>query len=333
MEEKSYRLNMKKIPSVLCMAFGSFVLFFLLDMFIFKPIPNGTLPLNLVCVILLAIGLSVLIFFTHKDRFIKISSSGIDIINGKKTQHYEFKDFEGTDVVKHYTNGIYTNTTRAIKLRDTEKNKVRSIDCTKLKPAEFDELIAYLGKTEFEQVEKTEATETYFDTEKYFEINKDEICAKRKSKNIISIVITLIVAVLLAVFFFAVIFSVDALIAVVSAVICALIAGVIVAIIANNIKKFPASVPARVTIDNYNLGIDGTTIDKEKTAKIIMTPPTYTSKDRVMEIVMSDGTKHKYNFGRLRETTNGTYPDYPSLFSNVKLWCLQRNISFLASLS
>ena len=33
MEEKSYRLNMKKIPSVLCMAFGSFVLFFLLDLY------------------------------------------------------------------------------------------------------------------------------------------------------------------------------------------------------------------------------------------------------------------------------------------------------------
>ena len=333
MEEKSYRLNMKKIPSVLCMAFASFVLLFMLDMFIFKPIPNDTLVINLVFVILLTIGLSVLIFFTHKDRFIKINSSGIDVINGKKTQHFEFKDFEGTDVVKHYMNGIYTNTTRSIKLRDTEKNKVRSIDCSKLKPIEFDELIAYLGKTEFEQVEKTEATETYFDTEKYFEINKEQICAKRKSKNITTIVITLIVAVILAVFFFAVIFSVEPVIAVAGALLCAVIAGVVVAVIANSIKKFPASVPARITIDNYNLGIEGTTIDKDKAVKIVMTPPTYDSKDRVMEIFLSDGTKYKYNFGRLSGNNEGTYADYPSLFSNVKLWCLQRNISFLASLS
>lgn len=333
MQEKTYRLNGKKIPTSILAFFASGFLLFVFDMFIFKPIPNDTFAINMVIVAILTIGITILTFFLHKDRFIKVCADGIDVIAGKDTRHYDFADFEGTDVVKHYTNGIYTNTTRHIKLNYREKNKILSVNCSALKPAEFDELISYLSKNEFEQAEKTEATERYFDNEKYFDINKDELCARKKKNSTILIVTTLVIAVVLAVFFLAVIFSVSPAIAIVFALVTAIIAGAVTALAVRSLKKYPDSVPSKITIDNYIIGIDGLTIDREKVVKIVMTPIKYNDKDRTLEIFMRDGTKHKYNFGKLTDSDKTTYTDYPSLYNNIKLWCLQRNISFMASLS
>ena len=148
------------------------------------------------------------------------------------------------------------------------------------------------------------------------------------------VIVTAIVAVLLIVFFIAVIIEVSPAIAISISVITALLAGLTIALILRALSKTISCVPSRITIDNYNLGIDGKTIDKDKTTKIVMTPPNYDTKDRELKIYMMDGTVHKFKFGRLNQSNpaSGTYEDYSSLFSNIKLWSLQRNISFMASL-
>ena len=335
MEEKSYDLNSSKVRTVLLGYFVSFFILAFLDIVFLKPFSNGTFMINFIIVLILAAGISVLLFFIHKDIVIKICSGGVDYIKGDKVTHYSFADFEGTKVVRNYYNGIYTGTSRYLHFHDTEKNKTVTINCCSLKPEEFDELVAYMGKNEFEQAEKTEATERYFDNEKYFDINKEAIVSDFKSKKILTVAVTGIIAVILVVLLIVVLWEVSIAITIAVSGIIAIAAGFVIGLLLRSVSRFPAKVPSRITIDSHNIAIDGKTFDKEKVARIIMTPSSYDTKDRELFITMTDGTKLKYNFGRLNKAkpTVGTYPDYASLFSNIKLWCLQRNISFMASLS
>ena len=95
MEERSYRINGTKARSILAASLGSLFGLFVLDMFIFEPIPNGTLLINMIIVVLLSAGIGVLVNFLHKDKFLKLCEGGIDHISGKNVTHYSFEDFLG----------------------------------------------------------------------------------------------------------------------------------------------------------------------------------------------------------------------------------------------
>lgn len=335
MEEKIYKLNSGKVKAVICAVLGSLIGFFILDMFIFQPVPNGTLPLNLAGVVLLSAGIGVLVFFAHRDASIKICENGIDHLVGKKETHYSFSDFLGTNVIKHSTNGIYTGTTRYMKFHvPGTDGKTVQINCSGLKPAEFDELISYLSKNEFKQAENKEAYDDIFETEKLFEIPKDTIIRKNKRKDLLVNVVVIVAAVVLELFMVLAFREISILTTILVCMIVALVTGVVIALRVKQFKKFRNQVPEKITIDNYTLAVDGRTFPSERTIKVVMTPVSYDTKDRVLLITTNDKTVAKYNFARLNNADpDVSYPDYPSLYNNIKLWCLQRDISFMASLS
>ena len=345
MEERSYRINGTKARSILAASLGSLFGLFVLDMFIFEPIPNGTLLINMIIVVLLSAGIGVLVNFLHKDKFLKLCECGIDHINVKNVTHYSFEDFLGTNVVKHstngiytgtsnYTNGIYTGTSRYIKFHvPGSENKSVQINCSALKADQFDEMIAYLSKNEFEQAEKTEAVANYFDTEKLFEIPKQTIISKNMASAVTVNIIIAVAAVILELLFITTLKD-TILTMIIVCLITALIVGAVIAIRVKLFNKFRDQVPEKITLDNYTLAVDGRTFPSERTIKVVMTPPSYDTKDRVLLITTNDKSVASYNFARLKKTDEAmSYPDYPSLYNNVKLWCLQRNISFMASLS
>ena len=334
MEERSYRINGTKARSILAASLGSLFGLFVLDMFIFEPIPNGTLLINMIIVVLLSAGIGVLVNFLHKDKFLKLCEGGIDHINGKNVTHYSFEDFLGTNVVKHSTNGIYTGTSRYIKFHvPGSENKSVQINCSALKADQFDEMIAYLSKNEFEQAEKTEAVASYFETEKLFEIPKQTIIKKNKSAALTVNAIIIIAAIILEILFI-VIFKESILTLIIVCLVTALVAGAVIALRIRSFNKFRDQVPEKITLDNYTLAVDGRTFPTERTIKVVMTPPSYDTKDRLLLITTNDKSVATFNFAKLNKNDEGmSYPDYPSLYNNVKLWCLQRNISFMASLS
>ena len=334
MEEKTYKLNGSRIRSVVCTVLGALFGFFILDMFIFEPIPNGTLVINLIGVILLSAALGALVFFCHTDKALRLCENGIDHISGKKETHYSFEDFLGTNVVKHSTNGIYTGTSRYIRFHvPGTENKNIQINCSALKPAQFDEMISYLSKNEFKNAEKTEALDNIFETEKIFEIPKQTIISKNKSSALLANAIIIIIAVILEIFFIY-LFKESVLTMILVCLILALIAGAVVAIRVKQFNKFRDQVPEKITIDDHTLAVDGRTFPVERTIKVVMTPPTYDIKERVLLITSNDKSVAKYSFAKFDNSKpEMSYPDYPSLYNNVKLWCLQRDISFMASLS
>ena len=334
MEERTYRLNGTRTKSVAVAVLGSLFGLFILDMFLFEPIPNGTLLINMIIVVLLSAGIGVLVYFLHKDRFLKLCEDGIDHISGKNVTHYSFEDFLGTNVIKHSTNGVYTGTTRYVKLHvpGTENRNVQ-INCSALKPDQFDEMIAYLSKNEFEKAEKTEAVANYFDTEKLFEIPKQTIISKNMSSAVTVNIIIAVAAVILELLFITTLKD-TILTMIIVCLITALIVGAVIAIRVKLFNKFRDQVPEKITLDNYTLAVDGRTFPSERTIKVVMTPPSYDTKDRVLLITTNDKSVASYNFARLKKTDEAmSYPDYPSLYNNIKLWCLQRNISFMASLN
>ncbi len=248
--------------------------------------------------------------------------------------HYSFEDFLGTNVIKHSTNGVYTGTTRYVKLHvpGTENRNVQ-INCSALKPDQFDEMIAYLSKNEFEQAEETEAAANYFDTEKLFEIPKQTIISKNMSSAVTVNIIIAVAAVILELLFITTLKD-TILTMIIVCLITALIVGAVIAIRVKLFNKFRDQVPEKITLDNYTLAVDGRTFPSERTIKVVMTPPSYDTKDRVLLITTNDKSVASYNFARLKKTDEAmSYPDYPSLYNNIKLWCLQRNISFMASLN
>lgn len=334
MEERSYRINGTKARSILAASLGSLFGLFVLDMFIFEPIPNGTLLINMIIVVLLSAGIGVLVNFLHKDKFLKLCEGGIDHISGKNVTHYSFEDFLGTNVIKHSTNGVYTGTTRYVKLHvPGSENKSVQINCSALKADQFDEMIAYLSKNEFEQAEKTEAVESYFETEKLFEIPKQTIISKNMSSAVTVNIIIAVAAVILELLFITTLKD-TILTMIIVCLITALIVGAVIAIRVKLFNKFRDQVPEKITLDNYTLAVDGRTFPSERTIKVVMTPPSYDTKDRVLLITTNDKSVASYNFARLKKTDEAmSYPDYPSLYNNIKLWCLQRNISFMASLN
>ncbi len=334
MEEKIFNISGSRIKSVIVCFISSLFLLFIFDMIIFKPIPNDTVAVNMILVAVLSVAFAVLAFFLHKDEAIKLCDTGIDYIVGNKTTHYDFKDFLGTKVIKNSYNGITTGYTRHINLHvPGSDNKTTYIDCSYLKAEQFDELIASLSKNDFEQSENKQASEDYFNVEQLFEIPKQTIVSKNRAKSNLANAVIIVCAVILIAFFI-ILFYDQLSVMILITLIIALLTGLIVAVRVWQFKKFRNMIPEKITIDNYTLAVDGRTFSAEHTFKIVMTPPSYDTKDRILVITCDDKTVAKYSFARLNNSKPAmSYPDYPRLYNNIKLWCLQRNKNFMASLS
>ena len=334
MEDKIYKLNGSRARSVIASVIATLCGALVLDMIIFQPIPNGTLVLNLILVFLVAAALGTLVFFIHKDKSLRLCENGIDHIVGKKETHYSFEDFLGTNVIRNHTNGIYTGTTRFINFHvPGSENKKVKIDCSALKAAQFDEMISYLSKNEFKQAENKEALDDIFDVEMLFDIPKETIIKKNKSASMLINVVIAIVAVVLELLFI-VMLRETILTMILVCLVIALITGAVIAIRIKQFNKFRDQVPEKITIDNHTLAVDGRTFPVERTVKIVMTPPSYDTKERLILITSNDKSVATYSFAKLDQSRpEMSYPDYPSLYNNIKLWCLQRDINFMASLS
>ena len=334
MEEKTYALNPGRIKTTviafIVMLLGSSIL----DLIIFQPIPNGTLPVNIAGVVLLSAVIGVLVFFINKEAYLKICENGVDHIVGKKEAHYPFADFLGVNVIKHSTNGIYTGTTRYMKFRVPGKDdKTVNINCSRLKAAQFDEIVAHLSKNEFAQSESKEELENLFDTEKLFDIPKETIIKKNKSKSLLVNVVVIVTAIILELVMYFACREISILTAILVCAVIAVITGVVIALRVKMFAKFRNQVPERITIDNYTLAVDGRTFPAERTIKVVMTLPNDDTKDRILLITTNDKTVARYSFARLNNMDPAeSYSEYSKLYSMIKYWCLQRDISFMASL-
>ncbi len=279
--------------------------------------------------IIVAIITSILI----KEHYMYIFDDHFEIRTGKKVETYKFSEFAGSNVVKNYTNGIYTGSTREIKINQNGRG-TKDYNCNALKSEKFSELVSYLSKKEFVSNHDEQVTEDYFNTERKFSITTEPIINGRKSSLIKASSVTILSAAVGIVSLIINIFLKNSYSLVVG------IVGLIFAVylfftecykaIKNYIKV--KSIPDTLVFNNDFFVIGDKTLRSSEIQNISMVPPDYSILSRDMLITTISGDTFKYNFGTKTNSPKNSFMEYDVLFKTVKLWCITNKINFLSIL-
>lgn len=337
MEGKRFRISNNKLTAFGCTAvLGTLLLGYLIPKILGEDFNDNPFKF-----ILIALGISVVLGIIFaiiaKESYFTVLKDGFEIATGKKVTTYTNADFLGSNVVKHYTNGIYTGTTRELKIKDGTKTK--EISCSHLSRSAFENLVAFLGKKEFEENHDSQVTAGYFDTERFFKVPNNSILKANKLKffyydfldaSFLIVGIVLLIAWLVT--------GRDSSVFVLFGSLCLMLAVVIFfAFTLPVIKTYKGvkTIPDHVSFDNNTLAVGPDTYTVDKVTGISMVPGKYQILNRDFVVVTNDGVKHKYSFGRYnpnKEKSKLTYTEYPDLYMTAKLWCLSNNINFQSML-
>ena len=327
---KKFRVSKNKLMiSLLLFACG-----FIGTLFLTNPIfdmEKNPLP----CVIIAAIAaviLAVLGAVLVKEYYMQISEDYFELVKGKKITRYSFTDFAGSNVTRHYMNGIYTGTTREISIREAN-GKTTKINANNLSKSDFAELVTYLGKAGYTKSHDIEATAEYFNEGYEFRIPNEKIIKANKGKLVKWTVISIL---LLVVFF--------------GMLICFLVADydsagfftiMIFAGIAGVMDLFMEVIPAwltyrkvknlpnRIYVDRYTLSIGNMTLNADSILNILMVPADYTIMTRDMTVITKDNKKYKFCFGKKDIKNKLTYSDYDKLAGTLEIWCIVNYVNFM----
>lgn len=328
MSDKKYKLTNRKalaiVVFVLIAGLGTIVSV--------NALSHEAMLLGVIAAFVLGLILAIVSAVCIKELYIRVLDDGFELIKGKTAGKYSFSEFAGSNVVRHYTNGIYTGTTREIKVIQLN-GKVGSIKCNNLSKDQFAELVSYLSAKEFKENHDINVSEDYFKQERFFSINRDSIIKAVKSKVTLWVVIFAVLAVgALATL---IIYLIDDNIAF---AVIAILVGIfaIIVLFCKVISEISQSkkiktIPDHISIDEYTFAVGDKSFRAEDILTVSMVPSSYEILTRDMVLILKDGSKVKFNFGTSRNT-KGTYEKYDELFSTVKMWCIVKNINFMSIL-
>lgn len=332
MENKKFRTSKNKQQAAGWTLLGGLVVGTLL---FYKLIPGFADNILKYVLIALAIGvvLAIVAAIVVKEQYLQVLDDGFEVSKGKKTTKYPFKAFAGSKVTRHYRNGIYTGTTREIKIIKND-GKPDTINANRLSRDSFSELVSYLSKNEFKETCDIEVSADYFNQERLFNIPSESITKGCKGRLILWIIGTAVLA-LLAVGCLIGYFTNGSSFFLAAAIVMGIVA-IIFAVI--NISKAAIDVqrtkniPHHITCDAYTISIGSETLKPDVITSISMVPGSYDILPRELIVITKEGTKYKYFFGRNKNGDKSTYSDYDNLYTTIKLWCITKDVNFMSIL-
>lgn len=328
--DKKFRVSKNKRNTSLLALGGCFIL----GLFIGNAIWN--VEVNPVpCVILaaaIALIASLLCIIFVKEYYMYIHEDGFELVKGKKITKYPFSAFAGSNVTRHYMNGIYTGTSREIKIKEAS-GKTTNINANNLSKGNFAELVTYLGQTRFTEAHDIEATAEYFKDGIDFQIPNESILkANRKKVLGWAAFVVCLAALFTGMFVYYLVTRYDSA----TFFVIMLFAG-LGALVELFLELIPAAVtyhkmknlPDRIRIDEYSLTIGDRTFGTGSILNILLVPADYTILTRDFIVITKDNEKIKYNFGKNDLKEKLTYPAYDKLCSAIEVWCIVNKVNFM----
>lgn len=280
-----------------------------------------------------AIGvvLGIVAFVFSKNTYFQILDDGFEVIEGKKVTKYRFSDFVGTNVVKNYTNGIPTGTTREIKVKRPGE-KEEKIDAGHLSQKEFSELASLLGKIQYDRTHDEVAPSEVFFEKANFAVPGKAILEANRNIFVMYIVLAVVLAILGTILILST--PTGEPLQIIGGF------GVAGAIAILILEIFPwgkvyldvRSIPSNVALDTFAITVDSEMFKVDTVTHIGMVPSSYEIMTRDFIITTRDGVNHKYNFGKGGEKDKYTYVNYPDLYAAVKMWCITQKVDFTTQL-
>ncbi len=330
MNNKKFRVSKNKLMSSALAFGGSFVGTLFIVNAIFDIEKNTALCVIIGAVVALIAAVLCIVFV--KEYYMQIQEDGFELVKGKKITKYPYEAFAGSNVTRHYMNGIYTGTSREIKIKEVS-GKTLTINANNLSKGSFAELVTYLGQTRFTKAHDIEATAEYFKEGIEFQIPNEKIVNANRKKFTGWVVFTVALTVLFlgmlgyqfitgydtATFF---VIMIMAAIGAVAEIIMEVIPG---AVLCHKMKNLPN----RIRMDEYSLTIGDRNLSSGNVLNILMVPAEYTILTRDFIVVTKDGEKLKYNFGKNDYKSKRTYEHYDKLCSAIEIWCIVNKINFM----
>lgn len=269
------------------------------------------------------------------DACVSIGADGIKVIKkGVVKKEYDVDGFEGSNVVKNYTNGIYTGTTRSIKLTN-EKGKQTSLiwnygaDSFAEAVQDIQELKNFGGfiakGAELNAINNSDDGAAEF-SDKIFEMDREAL-----GKGVINGGLTKFVgcAGILAVIAVIVILADrNTVLAIISAIMV-LVALVLLGVGYALGKKAAETIPNSIKITGDAITVGEDTYSISSIQKMTLTPPNYEIsylKSYWLKI-RSENQNKKYCLGRNKKNKM-TYADYLSLTYTIRDWSLKRGVDY-----
>ena len=330
MSDKRFRVSSNKRTAAFFALLGGFIGSLIIESKV-TDIDANLIPC-LVIAILIGVFASILCAVLVKEFYLQIFEDGFELVKGNKITKYPFSAFEGSNVTRNYMNGIYTGTTREIKITD-ETGKSLKINANNLSKGAFAELVTYLGQNKYTESINMEETAGYFNEGYEFRIPNDSIINANKKKMVtqVAITIALLVIFLGLLIYYLVTRSDSAMLLTImifagGGAVVNLFMEVIPAVLLYNKVK---NLPNRIYADRNSLVIGNRTFNEETVLNILMVPASYDILTRDMIIITKNNEKLMFNFGKKDLKGELTYSDYDKLCGTIELWCIVNKVNFV----
>lgn len=330
MSDKRFRVSSNKRTAAFFALLGGFIGSLIIESKV-TDIDANLIPC-LVIAILIGVVASILCAVLVKEFYLQIFEDGFELVKGNKITKYPFSAFEGSNVTRNYMNGIYTGTTREIKITD-ETGKSLNINANNLSKGAFAELVTYLGQTRYTESLNMEEAAGYFNEGSEFRIPNDNIINANKKKMVtqVAITIALLVIFLGLLIYYLVTRSDSAMLLTImifagGGAVVNLFMEVIPAVLLYNKVK---NLPNRIYADRNSLVIGNRTFNEDTVLNILMVPASYDILTRDMIIITKNNEKLMFNFGKKDLKGELTYSDYDKLCGTIELWCIVNKVNFV----
>ena len=332
--DKKFRVSKNKLMTSVLAFFGGFIATGLIENSV-TDFDENLVPCMIIAVSVGVLGAALCIAFV-KEFYMQILDDGFELVKGKKVTKYDFTAFAGSNVTRHYMNGIYTGTSREIKIQEAS-GKTLKINANNLSKGSFAELVTYLGQARFTESHDIEASAEYFKNGIEFRIPNDEMIKANKSKYICWLVFTIslfVVFIGMLVYFLIAHLDSAGSAGYFTIMILAGLGGLMTVFM----EVIPAGIlyhkmknlPDRILLDEYTLTIGDQALSNGNVLNIMVVPANYDILTRDVIIVTKDNTKYKYNFGKRDLKKNkATYAGYDKLCSALELWCILNHVNFM----
>ena len=330
MNDKKFRVSSNKlITSVLSLMAGFVGGLCLANGLI--GIDNNSVLCVMIAVSVAAVAAVLCLIFV-KEYYLQIFEDGFELVKGKKVTRYPFSAFAGSNVTRHYMNGIYYGTSREISITQAS-GKPMKINANNLSKNKFAELVTYLGQTRFTKSHDMEASAEYFKTGHEFIIPNDRIIKANKNKMMVRTGITIAVFVIFLGMMGYYMATHEDSAGFITALIFAGIGGAVL-LFTEAIPSIIAyrkirTLPGRIYVDEYSLAIGEKTLSAGSILNIMLVPASYEILTRDLIVITKSNEKLKYNFGKKEQENKRTYADYENLCNTIELWCIVNKINFM----
>ena len=330
MNDKRFRVSSNKRLTGSFALLGGFIVTLLIEGTV-TDIDANVVPC-LVIAILIGVAAAVLCGVFVKEFYLQIFEDGFELIKGKKVTKYPFSAFAGSNVQRNYMNGIYTGTTREIKITEAS-GKTKKINANNLSKGSFAELVTYLGQTRFtESIDMNEAAGA-FNEGCEFRIPNDSIINANKKKMVTQIAVTIALLVIflgMLAYYFGT--HIDSAAFLTIMIFAGGGAGVLLfmevipsVLLYNKVKNLPN----RIYADRNSLDIGDRAFNADNVQNILMVPASYNILTRDMIVITKYNEKLMLNFGKNDPKGDLTYSNYENLCNTIELWCIVNKINFV----